>query len=95
MRRNGRPAATAPMSMIFEASIMSVTTRPGATALMRTFFSAYSIATDRVSETRAAFDAEYSASPGFGLRRPLTEVLTTMAPPPCCAMMRTWCCSDR
>ena len=37
---------------------MSVTTRPGATALMRTPFSAYSMAAERVSETTAAFDAE-------------------------------------
>ena len=58
MRRTGRPAATARMSMIFEASIMSVTTRPGATALMRTPFSAASIAAERVSEITAAFDAE-------------------------------------
>jgi hypothetical protein len=58
MRRSGSPAATALMSMILEPSIMSVTTRPGATALMRTPFSAYSIAAERVSETTAALDAE-------------------------------------
>jgi hypothetical protein len=39
-------------------SIMSVTTRPGATALIRTPFSAASIAAERVSEITAAFDAE-------------------------------------
>jgi hypothetical protein len=58
MRRSDSPAAPVPMSMIFDPSIMSVTTRPGATALMRTPFSAYSMAADRVNEISAAFEAE-------------------------------------
>ena len=58
MRRNGRPAATALMSAIFEASIIGVTIRPGDTALIRIPAGAYSIAADRVSESTADFDAE-------------------------------------
>src|SRR5215470_17599256 len=57
MRRSGRPAATAPMSAIFEPSIIGVSTRPGEIALMRILCGAYSIAAARVSASTAAFEA--------------------------------------
>ena len=58
IRRNGSPAATAAMSPTPECSIMSVTTRPGAIALIRTPRGAASSAAERIMEIAAAFEAE-------------------------------------
>ena len=58
MRFSGSPAATLAMSPTPERSIMSVTTRPGAIALILTPRGAASIAAERTSEITAAFDAE-------------------------------------
>src|SRR3546814_7364489 len=92
LRRSGRPAATADMSAIFEPSIIGVTTRPGEMALMRMPAGAYSIAAERVSEIAAALEAASSDRPGLGLRRPLTEALLTITPPPCVSI---WALPDR
>ena len=62
---------------------MSVTTRPGAIALILTPRGAASMAAERTSEITAALEAEYSEKPGLGLRTPLTEALTTILPRPC------------
>jgi hypothetical protein len=66
------------MSPIAELSTMSVTTRPGATALTRIPSPAYSSAADRVSDSAAALDADYTDRPGFGLRIPDTEALSSV-----------------
>lgn len=58
IRPMGRDRATLGMSAMPDLSIMSVTTRPGATALTRMPYCAYSIAADRVREMTAALDAE-------------------------------------